>query len=446
MKTIQAVARYFPENCGGIQTHLSELLPELEALGVESKVVAAQEKPEADSYSYQGVEVYRYPAFPVPKPEPLHGGSGHGGFEYFVQWLKQQKAEIYHQHQWEPKCGLAHLRLAKELGMGTVVSIRLPHPICQRNTLMFEGKTACDGKLDLMRCSQCAGVPKNLPSGMVQALSQVPISVSEKAKGKLGFLALPAYIAERQKGLVEMAKYADRIVAMSQWVYDAIAINGIPEEKLFLLKHGISESLVKTTVAQPRKSDGILRIGFLGRWSPTKGIHVLVEAIKCLPTDAPVELVIHGVPQDEPYRQRLMERIGNDSRIRVATQLKRDDISAALSNYDVLAVPSQWLETGPMVVIEAHANGLPVVGSNLGGVAEKVTHGVDGLLVHPSDPKSWAEAFALLAKDSSLLDKLRQGIKPPRTISMEAADSVTLYQRILAEKSVKTAYQMAGSL
>ena len=58
---------------------------------------------------------------------------------------------------------------------------------------------------------------------------------------------------------------------------------------------------------------------------------------------------------------------------------------AFLSRIDVLAVPSQWLETGPLVVLEAFAAGTPVIGSDLGGIRELVSDGRDGLLVPHDD-------------------------------------------------------------
>ncbi|MGQ4649276.1 glycosyltransferase [Lyngbya aestuarii] len=455
MKTIQSVARYFPDNCGGIQTHLSELLPVLLAQGIECQVAASQDSPEEKTYNYGGVEVYRYPVFPKPQPEPNHGEAPHGGFEHFARWLKEQKADIYHQHQWTPKCGLPHLRLAKELGMATVVSVRLPHPICQRGSLMLNGQEACDGKIDEVRCSQCCGVSQNLSPSAIQSLSNMPMpisvlagrvlnrlerttndSLSSIAGELLSPLALPAYVAARRRGLLEMAKFADRIVVMSEWVKEAMLINGIPQEKFFLLKHGISDFLHQR-VSQPKKTTGLLRVGFLGRWNSTKGVNILVEAVKSLPQDVPLELIIHGIPEESKrYQEQVIARIGNDHRIHLAPQLKRQEVSAALSTFDVLAVPSQWLETGPVVVLEAHAQGVPVIGSNLGGIAEKVKHGVDGLLISPGDPTAWAEAFSQLALDANLLNKLRQGIQPVRTISMEAADSIALYESLLQKKLV----------
>jgi len=447
MKAIQSVARYFPDKCGGIQVHLSELMPEMLKYGVESKMAASQDSPQEDTYEYKGVEVYRYPVFPEPKPEPNYGQFPHGGFERFASWLKQQKAEIYNQHQWTPKCGLPHLRLAKELNMATVVTLHLPIPICQRHTLMLYGQQACDGKIEQVRCSQCCGVPKSLSAAAINNLSHTPIPISQMARGLVrrftstpgtgGVIAekllspfvVPTFVAARQYGLQEMAKFADRIVVVCEWLYEALLANGIAREKLVLCRYGIPDSFQKAAPKLKQPSEP-LRVGFLGRWSQDKGIHILVEALKCLPTDVSIELTIHAVGDDEQYRKQILASIANDNRIHVAQPLSREDLPSALARFDVLAVPSQWLETGPLVVLEAHAAATPVLGSNLGGIAELVRHGVDGLLIPPNDVRAWTDAITRLAVDANLLERLRQGIRPVRSITTEAADIAAIYRSI----------------
>lgn len=449
MKIIQTVTRYFPEKCGGIQIHLNEVLQQIKEEGINIKVAAAHNQPTEDFYSYDGIDIYRYPAFPAPKSEPNYGASPHSGFNYFAHWLKQQQADIYHQHQWTSQCGLPHLRCAKELGMKTVVSVRLPEIFCQRQTLMLAGKQACDGQIDLTRCSHCCGVQGSLSYEVLEKLSQIPMPVSVMIEGLrrrvsshvplgssvgdtfLSPFSVPSFVAARQYGLGEMAKYADTIIAMSQWVLEALLINGIPKEKLYLLKHGISDSFPRTKVVSTPQHNRPLKVVFLGRWTHSKGIHILVEAIKHLPLEVPIELTIHGIPQDQFYYQETVKRIANDPRFHLAQPLKNEEVAATLSNFDVLAVPSQWLETGPMVVLEAFASGLPVIGSNLGGIAEKVRHGVDGLLVTHDDSKAWAKAFTQLATNSELLHQLCQGIKPVRSIRMEALESIELYQSMM---------------
>ncbi|MDJ0704598.1 MAG: glycosyltransferase [Leptolyngbyaceae cyanobacterium MO_188.B28] len=447
MQSIQAVARYFPEKCGGIQVHLNELLPELKRHSIDSKIAASQDQSEPETYEYNGIEVFRYPVFPTPKAEPNHGQFPHGGFKDFANWLKTQKADIYHQHQWTPKCGLPHLRLAKELGMATVVTIHLPQPICQRQTLMLQGQTACDGKINIVRCSRCCdSISRSAPDNFLKLASYTPTSVLSRVPlpascylptqvhGAMGSFVrpftTPAYVSARLRSLRDMSKFADKIIAVCSWLYDSLLSNELPEEKLALCRYGIISLDSKTPPVSEKKVERSLKIGFIGRWNRAKGIHILVEAIKALPENVDIQLFIHAIANDALYEQEVRQRIGDDQRIHVGRQLGREELSSALTAYDALAVPSQWLETGPLVVLEAYSLGLPVLGSNLGGIAELVKHGVDGLLVPPDNVRAWSEAMLRLATEPNVLNQLQQGIKPVRTVGMEVADLVALYQSL----------------
>lgn len=451
MKTIQSVTRYFPDQCGGIQVHLSELIPLLRTYGVESSIAAARTSFQEQTYQYNGIEVHRYPVVNKPKPEPNHGYLSQRGLERFVHWLRQQDAAVYHQHQWTPECGLPHLRAAKEEGMATVITVHLPVPICQRNTLMRHGREACDGFVDLVRCSQCCGVSDQLPAASVQLLGRLPMPVSQGARGLLRRsqhlfsplretlgslltpLTIPRFVAARRESLQEMAKFSDCIIAVSQWLYDALLLNGIPREKLVLCRCGVSATL-EPSLAKPSSSR--LRVGFLGRWNPNKGIHVLVDAMQALPPDVPIELIIHSIEDDREYQQHMLHRIGDDPRIQVAPFLSREELAATLVGFDVLAVPSQWLETGPLVVLEAHACGVPVLGSDLGGIAELIRHRVNGWLLPPDDPQAWSKTLLRLAENPLLLDRIRQGIRPVRSIGVEAMELATLYRSVLKQQSI----------
>jgi glycosyltransferase involved in cell wall biosynthesis len=461
MRIIHALARYFPDKCGGIQVNLNELIPQLQSQGMSIKIAAAQLGVDKEnSYQLNNVEVYRYPVFPKPRPQPNHGHSAHGGFEYFTKWLSSQQADIYHQHHWEVSCGLPHLRFAKQLGMRTVVTIHYPIPICQRTTLMLNGTVACDGKIDTVRCSRCTDtLTKKLPIPLIKSLSAIPIDViskiplpvsaylpasgDDKANGRfIRPIVVPAYVAARQESLQEMAKYADRIVVVCDWLYKALLINGIPEEKLILCRCGIFYTGTEATAishsdkietqnnpALQLKSEK-LKVAFLGRWDVSKGIDILVQAVKNLSPEINIELVIYGISQDERYRKQIMQLIANDARIRIEKPLTRVELPSVLSSYDLLAVPSQWLETGPLVVLESHSVGVPVIGSNLGGIAELVQHGVNGWLVTANDTKAWTEALTKLACDRTLLNRLRQGINPVRTINAQTDDIVHIYQNL----------------
>jgi glycosyltransferase involved in cell wall biosynthesis len=106
------------------------------------------------------------------------------------------------------------------------------------------------------------------------------------------------------------------------------------------------------------------------------------------------------------------------------------EIPAALAALDVLVLPSVWLENAPLVIEEAFLAGVPVVASDLGGMAERVEHGRSGLLFRAGDPLALRRTLARLEAEPGLLERLRAGL--PRVESMEedAAETRALYERL----------------
>jgi glycosyltransferase involved in cell wall biosynthesis len=117
-----------------------------------------------------------------------------------------------------------------------------------------------------------------------------------------------------------------------------------------------------------------------------------------------------------------------------------DQVVPLLRRYHLLAVPSRWLEMGPLVVLEAFAAGTPVLGANLGGIADLVQHGRNGLLLEPNDIRAWVEALYQCAEDRGVLARLRRGVKKPRNMTHVATEMVQLYSSFIgcAEKSQTT--------
>ena len=146
-----------------------------------------------------------------------------------------------------------------------------------------------------------------------------------------------------------------------------------------------------------------VRLAHLGRLEANKGTGLLIEALRAIP-DAPLTLDIFGITQSDADRQELDRVRGlteGDSRIRFLPPLDHATITTRLAAFDAVVVPSQLLETGPLVVLEAFAAGVPVIGSALGGIAEKVRNGVDGWLVSPHDSvEAWREILVRCASRS----------------------------------------------
>jgi glycosyltransferase involved in cell wall biosynthesis len=73
--------------------------------------------------------------------------------------------------------------------------------------------------------------------------------------------------------------------------------------------------------------------------------------------------------------------------------LRKAELGAARQQAMALAVPSIWYENAPLAVLEAMADGLPIIASRIGGLPELVTSGENGLLVDPQNVDAWTDAL-----------------------------------------------------
>jgi glycosyltransferase involved in cell wall biosynthesis len=435
MRVIQSTGFYYPDSTGGTEAYVDALASCLQTQGVEC-IVAAPLPSEVPVRSvHAGVDVFRYP---VPKRwlrREIQGRAPPRRHHFFEDWLRRQQADVYHQHSWTTGCGLWHLKTAKRLGLKTVVTVHVPGNLCMRGTMLYEGRTACDGKILPEKCASCWLQSKGLPASVARGMAKLPqsLGVLQRLPRVGSALTARALAADRIEDLQAMSAAADRIVAVCQWLHDALGANGVPTGKLVLNRQGVAEPR-PATLSKPSRSSGVVRFGFLGRWDPVKGVHVLVEAFRRLPSDLLVTLDICAAVQGrvgERYRDRVQRSGLGDSRVRVLPPIPHREVGAFLSSLDAVAVPSQCLETGPLVVLEAFASGTPVIASDLGGITELVSHGRDGLLVPHDDVNAWTAAMLRLATDQALLERLQSGGRPVRAMSDVATEMAALYRELI---------------
>jgi glycosyltransferase involved in cell wall biosynthesis len=175
-----------------------------------------------------------------------------------------------------------------------------------------------------------------------------------------------------------------------------------------------------------------LRVAFLGRLAPEKGPDTLIRALRTLPAER-IQLDLYGSGSEgtAAYREVLENLAARDARITIHPPVASQRVIPMLRGYHVLAVPSRWLETGPLVALEAFAAGVPILGSDLGGIAELVRPGVNGLLIDVDSVESWASTLQQLSGDRTLLGRLRAGVCPPRRFDDLARDMTAVYASLL---------------
>ncbi|MEK1927423.1 MAG: glycosyltransferase, partial [Rhizobium giardinii] len=87
---------------------------------------------------------------------------------------------------------------------------------------------------------------------------------------------------------------------------------------------------------------------------------------------------------------------------------------------DCTIVPSVWWENAPLVIQEAQTQGRPVIASSIGGMAEMVEHGVNGLTVPPNDARALAAAMRSILEEPNLLRQFSENARKPDDIDTTA--------------------------
>lgn len=429
---------FYPDAVGGTEIYVHGLAREQTRLG-HPVIIAAPAAPGGGSaaYRHDGLPVRRFAVGSPPRDvRELYGDGDPHAAAAFARILDEERPSVVHLHAFTSGVSLRLVREAKRRGIPVVFSYHTPTASCQRGSLLRWGSEVCDGVLDVRACARCTlhghGLAKaasvvagSLPSGAGRLLGSLGAS-----GGLWTALRMTELIELRHAAFRALMREADHVVALCQWVKELLLRNGVPAEKVTVSRQGAAPP------PRPRHtSPDTLRLAFLGRLDPVKGAHLLVAALRGNPRLA-VRLDIFGVAQgeaDRAYGRRLARLASGDRRIAFHAPIPNGLVVERLQEYDVLAVPSQWLETGPIVALEAFAAGIPVVGSNLGGIAELVEHGVNGLLVDPASRDGWAQALARLAQDRGLAARLRAGVRPPRTMKHAADELMAVYHEVSQE-------------
>ncbi|MEZ6195141.1 MAG: glycosyltransferase [Planctomycetota bacterium] len=235
--------------------------------------------------------------------------------------------------------------------------------------------------------------------------------------------------AERLAVVREALDLADSLVSPSAFLRDRLVASEVVDaERVEVSPNG--QDPRGLAPAAGVNTDGSLRVGFVGTITEAKGTRVLVEAAQRL--DADIEVRIHGDPGVDPDHARSLRALDSVGRVAFAGGFEPAEIGTVLAGLDVLVVPSLWWENAPLTIQEAFLAGVVPVVSGIGGMAEAVRDGRDGLHFPPGDAAALAERLGRLAADRRLLAALREAAPPVRDLESDGAAVRARYERALA--------------
>jgi glycosyltransferase involved in cell wall biosynthesis len=237
-------------------------------------------------------------------------------------------------------------------------------------------------------------------------------------------------LKERPERIREKMELVDHVIVYTHLMRELLLANGIGAGKIEVSHYGIDTSGIRR---EDRSFSPPLRVGFVGTLASHKGCDVLIRAFRDLPPELDATLDIYGnLERFKPFVEELRGLAKGDGRIGFAGPFAREEVGNVLSRMDVLVVPSRWYENGPGVIFEAFAAGIPVVATDLGGMSEFVRHEKDGLLFGLEDPGDLARQLRRLLEEPGLLERLRAGIEPVKTVQENVDELEDLYSGLLA--------------
>jgi len=232
-----------------------------------------------------------------------------------------------------------------------------------------------------------------------------------------------------------------RLVAVSDAVARFHAERaGFPRERFVRVLHGIEGEPPGLPRAEMRRRFDIeersLLLGTAARLTPQKGLDTLIRAVKRLIEHDDrfrFSCLIAGVGEDRDRLISLCRSLGLEERVRLVGRVT--DIPAFLQALDIFILPSRWEGLG-VVLLEAMANGCPIVATRVGGIPEVVEDGRTGRLVPPDDPRALAAAVLDLARDRSERIRLaragRSAFERRFTASRMADETAAVYEGVMA--------------
>lgn len=221
----------------------------------------------------------------------------------------------------------------------------------------------------------------------------------------------------------------DLFLCPSQFLLGRYVDWGIPKNKIRYVENGhiAANAAIEATPPPNRNA-----FAYFGQITPYKGLPVLLEAAFNLLKRGwcDFRLDIYGTTlfldsERESVIKQKCEKLENH--VQVHGGYRPEDAVKLMSTVDWLVVPSIWWENSPLVIQEAFVARRPVICSAIGGMAEKVRHGVDGLHFRAGDPVDLADTMMRACTEPGLHQRLMGGIGPVRAMRASARAHLQLY-------------------
>jgi len=427
-----------PTSIGGGEVHLWQVAKGLQASGNEVSVLTIEQvggnEVRVRESDFDGIRV-NY--LQLPKGPSIYSRDFRLT-KWASDWLRAESVEVLHLFLFNQLQGL--IPAANKLHIPVCLTALEFSYFCRRYDLMYGGRERCSLESRGEKCEQCilesysrnqrlvAGVARTLPARAETQLRQTVKQVFGDRLPALGQRTISHQIeAQRQNFNAEIAA----VITPSTVMREFYLAQGVSEAKLHFIPYG--SDLRSDEVAHRNGHKG-LRVGYIGRLDPKKGVDLLCQAVGMLPRELPIELNIYGPAENgDAYAEAIRQHARNDDRIKLCGKLERAEVASTYNAIDVLAVPSIWYENSPITISESLSMGCPVVCSDTAGMTDLVRNEVNGLTFPVGSNRGLAICLRRLAEEPGLLGRLRKGVRPVETTGQVIAQILQVYEYVTGQ-------------
>lgn len=257
------------------------------------------------------------------------------------------------------------------------------------------------------------------------------------------FPDIPASRFLRREALVRtmLLDLVDAFVAPSAFLAKRYAEWGIDRQRIHVIENGIMGEEATPARELARSDAPRNRFAFFGQMTPFKGVDVLIDAVGRVPDEIwgdDAYLMIFGANlerQPVEFQERmkkLIERAGR--RVRFYGSYQNADLPKLMRSVDWVIFPSIWWENSPVVIQEALLHRRPIICSDIGGMAEKVRDGADGLHFRAGNGQHLADRIVEVLNDDTVWDRLRSTMRGPFSAKDCAREHLGVYRSLLRAK------------
>lgn len=349
----------------------------------------------------------------------------------FRDVLERFRPDIVHfQHLIHLSAGL--VREAAERGIATALHCHDLWPTCARVQAIRPDGERCD---------------ENMGAGCYLCVKEKWLDHVKTAKSAGNLLGpLGGWLAsiggqdeyrdlmERHEFLMDAWNCADLRISPSRFVRDRLLQAGKFDPQRFVYSPNGVRGEAFSGVVKLADAPQRLRLGYIGSLVWYKGGVVLMEAMRAL-RGKDVTLDVYGdFRPDQDAHHAELARLAEGCAVRFHGRVDNARLPELYARIDALVVPSIWFENAPITIQEAFLARTPVITSDIGGMAEAVRDGVDGLHFRAGDAADLARVVERLASDPSLRARLSTNFPPVKSVEQDAAETEFRYRALVARR------------